>query len=70
MNDLQKQVLMDVVSFHNWVAIPVGKGYGGSSIYPYTLNDVPTLSTIAKEIMRRLAKKEIEIRFMQRLHLI
>ena len=41
----------------SWVAIPVGKGASGSTGggYPYTLNDVPKLSTSIKETAR--AKK-------------
>ena len=41
----------------SWVAIPVGKGASGSTGggYPYTLNDVPKLSTSIKATAR--AKK-------------
>lgn len=38
----------------SWIAIPVGKGAGGSAggEYPYQISDVPVLSTTRREIAR------------------
>ena len=64
MNDLAERGPEWSGDFKNsWMAIPAGKGASGSTggEYPYTLDDVPKLSTNLAE-MRRVTKFRIENR--------
>ena len=64
MNDLAEKGPEWSGDFKNsWMAIPAGKGASGSTggEYPYTLDDVPKLSTNLAE-MRRVTKFRIENR--------
>tara|TARA_R100000152_G_C6636905_1_gene82755 strand:- start:26 stop:604 length:579 start_codon:yes stop_codon:yes gene_type:complete len=62
MNDLaEKGPEWDGTFKNSWIAVPIGKGASGwaGGSYPYTINDVPNLSTTLSE-MRRVKKFTLE----------
>ena len=62
MNDLaEKGPEWDGTFKNSWIAVPIGKGASGwaGGSYPYTINDVPNLSTTLAE-MRRVKKFKLE----------
>jgi len=62
MNDLaEKGPEWDGTFKDSWIAVPIGKGASGwaGGTYPYTINDVPNLSTTLAE-MRRVKKFKLE----------